>query len=61
MKNTDIRNEASRAGVKLWQIAEAMGMADCNFSRRLRKELSDSEKNEIRQIIKNLKEGKGHE
>jgi hypothetical protein len=55
MNNAEIRNEAKKAGVKLWQIAEKLGMNDGNFSRKLRKELSSEEKAKIRAIIAELK------
>lgn len=55
MCNKDIRNTAAGCGVRLWQIAEALGIADCNFSRKLRKELPDDEKQRIFGIIENLK------
>lgn len=54
MKNAEIRKAASDAGVKLWQIAEMLGIADCNFSRKLRRELPDDEKEKILDIIKEL-------
>ena len=54
MCNRDIRNMAGGCGVKLWQIADALGIADCSFSRKLRKELPDDEKREIFGIIENL-------
>ena len=54
MNNQDIRRTAAGAGVKLWQIAEALGIADCSFSRKLRKELPQEEKNRIFEIIKDL-------
>lgn len=54
-KNLDIRNEAKKAGVKLWQIAERLNITDGNFSRKLRKELTDEEKTQIRAIILELK------
>lgn len=57
MANQDIRLEAAGAGVRLWQIAERMGIADCNFSRILRKELTTEQKVEMRRIITELKEG----
>lgn len=57
MKNQDIRNEVAASGLKLWQIADKLGMTDGNFSRRLRKELSDEKKAEIRAIIEELKRG----
>lgn len=54
MANQDIRRTAAGSGVKLWQIAEALGIADCNLSRKLRKELSREEKDRIFAIIKEL-------
>lgn len=54
MSNQDIRRTAAGAGVKLWQIADALGMADCSFSRKLRKELSQDEKKKIFSIIRRL-------
>ena len=56
-QNSDIRRTANDCGVKLWQIADALGIADCNFSRKMRKELSDVEKEKIFVIIENLKGG----
>lgn len=52
--NKKIRNAARDAGVRLWQIAECIGINDCNFSRKLRRELPDQEKMEILNIIKTL-------
>lgn len=58
MKNQDIRRTAAGSGVKLWQIAEALGIADCSLSRKLRKELPNDEKEKIFSIIAELaKEG----
>ena len=54
MTNQDIRQAATRAGVKLWQIADALGIADTTFSRKLRKELSQADKNRIFSIITEL-------
>ena len=54
MSNQDIRRTAAGAGVKLWQIANALGMADCSFSRKLRKELPQDEKEKIFSIIQQL-------
>lgn len=55
MNNLDIRTEAAKSGVKLWQIAERLGITDGNFSRKLRKELTAEEKATIRAIITELK------
>ena len=54
MKNQDIRLAAAEAGIKLWQIADALGIADCSFSRKLRKELPQDEKEKIFSIIRGL-------
>lgn len=54
MKNVDIRNEIAAADLKLWQIAEAYGVNDSNFSRKLRHEFSDEEKSRVRAIITSL-------
>lgn len=56
MNNQDIRRAAAGAGVKLWQVADALGMADCSFSRKLRKELPQDEKEKIFSIIQQLSE-----
>ena len=52
--NKDIRAAAAAAGVFLWQIAEAIGVTDGTFARKLRRELPDDEKAEILQVIQNL-------
>ena len=58
MCNLDVRQAAASAGVRLWQIANAIGLNDGNFSRKLRKELPIDEKQKIFGIIERLaKEG----
>ena len=52
--NQEIRKEAKRAGVRLWEIAERLGMNDGNFSRKLRRELNQDERNKILTIISEL-------
>lgn len=52
--NRDIRLEAAGVGVKLWQIADRMGILDASLSRKLRYELPDREKEKIRTIIAEL-------
>lgn len=54
MENKDVRRTAAGAGVKLWQIAEALGISDCSLSRKLRKKLPPSEKEKILSIIAEL-------
>ena len=43
-----------RAGIKQWKVAEAMGISETHFSRKLRKELPQEEKEKILQIIDQL-------
>ena len=54
MRNNEIRQSAKAAGVKLWQIAEVVGVNDGNFSRKLRHELPEDEKQKILEIIDQL-------
>lgn len=54
MNNADIRQAAKTAGVRLYQIAAEIGLNDGNFSRRLRRELPDEEKQKIFEIIDQL-------
>ena len=54
MFNQDIPRMAAGNGVRLWQIAEALGIADCSLSRKMRKELSQNEKEKIVRIIREI-------
>ena len=51
MENSEIRNRAREAGVKLWEIANRYGVNDGNFSRKLRRELPVEERERILAII----------
>ena len=51
MENAEIRNRAKEAGVKLWEIADRDGVNDGNFSRKLRRELPEEERERILAII----------
>lgn len=55
--NFDINLYLVECGVLKWQIADRLGITDSSFSRKLRKELPPEEKQKIRQIIDDLKEG----
>lgn len=54
MANQDIKRAAAGAGVRLWQVAERLGIADCSLSRKLRRELPSEEKKKIFSIIEQL-------
>ena len=56
MKNIRIREEAKNRNVPLWRIAEANGMADYAFSRKLRHELPQDEQDKIIRSIQTLAE-----
>lgn len=51
MTNQKIRNYAKEKNVYLWEIANRLNIQDCNFSRKLRKELSKEEQTNIISII----------
>jgi len=55
--NQEIRKAAKQKGVRLWQIAEALGITDANFSRKLRREFSETERARILAIIDRIAEG----
>ena len=57
MQNKEIREAARQAGVKLWQIADALGMTDGNFSRKLRHELTEGQQEKVYAIIAKLSSG----
>lgn len=52
--NEEIRRAIGANGLKQWQIAEALGMRDENFSRKLRTELKDDEREKILSIIEEI-------
>lgn len=58
MHNEEIRNAAKYAGVRLWEVAAAYGINDGNFSRKLRRELPQEEKEKILAIIDRLAQEK---
>lgn len=55
MRNQEIKEAAKKAGVKLWQIAESIGISDFAFSRKLRYEIPESERIRIFAAIEDLK------
>ena len=58
MYNKEIRNAAKNVGVRLWEVAAAYGINDGNFSRKLRQELPQEEKEKILAIIDRLAQEK---
>lgn len=56
IKNQEIRNCIIKNNLRFWQIADELNINDGNFSRLLRKELTKEKKEEILNIIEQLKE-----
>ena len=54
MANERIRREAKAKGVRLWQIAECLGVSEITVSRKLRRELSADEEAKILRIIHDI-------
>ena len=53
-KNEDIRTLVRKMNVHLWEVAYRYGCNDGNFSRKLRKELTEAEKERIKQIVEEI-------
>lgn len=47
MCNVDVRTTAKKSGVFLYELAERLGISEPTMTRLLRKELSDSKKQEL--------------
>lgn len=58
MKNVEIRSACMQSGIKQWQLAEAIGVSETHFSRKLRRELPKDEKEKILAIIDRLAQEK---
>lgn len=58
MKNVEIRSAYMQIGIKQWQLAEGLGLSETHFSRKLRKELPQEEKQRILEAIDRLAQEK---
>lgn len=54
MSNEALRQEAAKKGIKLWQIANEIGIADTTFSKWMRKELSADRKKIVHEAIRTI-------
>ena len=59
MANRDVRSHAIEKGVLLWMVAEALGISDSSFSRKLRRELPVEERERILAIIDQIAAERG--
>ena len=51
MNNIDIRDAIKSYGVYGYEVASRLGISETHFSRKLRKELSDDDKEKIMSVI----------
>lgn len=62
--NMEIRNAAKGSGIRLWEVAEAIGITDGTFSRKMRRELPEADQRKILCVVADLaqrKEAEAHE
>lgn len=59
MKNISLRKYATEKNVFLWEVAEADGMTDFSFSRKLRHELPKEEVMRLKGVIDSIAEKAG--
>lgn len=52
--NQELRARIEENHIKYWQVAYAYGIDDVAFSKKLRRELLEEEKEKINKIINNL-------
>lgn len=55
MKGSEIRALILKNGVRIWQVADAFGVADTTFTRKLRYDFSETDTKRILEIIEQLK------
>lgn len=60
MTGQEVKKLIIESGCKCWQVADAWGLCDSNFSRRLRKPFSEEEVCKLKAIIKNLRNQKSN-
>lgn len=54
MQNMTIRDEAKQRSIRLWEIADKLGISEATMVRKLRKELPQEEKDKILAMIDKL-------
>lgn len=55
MSGAEIRKQILAAGLKIWQVAKAYGVADTTFSKYLRRDFTADEAAKVLGIINELK------
>ena len=59
--NSDIRSECRKHNVKLWELAEWIGVSESTMTRKLRQELPSEQKDHILSMILKLAEHKAEQ
>jgi tagatose-1,6-bisphosphate aldolase len=54
MTNIDLRAQMKKEGVRQWMVAEFLNYDESVFSRKMRKELSENERQQVLEAIKIL-------
>ena len=57
MQNIEVRNAITDSGLKYWQVADALNIADSTFTKWLRKELDPAKKAVVMDAIDRLRKG----
>lgn len=60
-QNMAIRESAQRTGVRLWEVAYALGVEDSTFFRKLRRELPAQEQEKILRLVAEIAQLKQEE
>ena len=58
MRNKEIKESLKKANIYQWEVAEVMGISETAFSRNMRHELPEEEKQKIYSAIEELKQRK---
>lgn len=58
MTGAEVKAIITGSGVRLWEVANALGIADATFSRRLRKPFNNDEVEQIKTIVAELSDEK---
>ena len=58
MKNHEIREALKASGMKQWELAEQLNVSEFTFSRKLRTELPEDEKQKILEIINDFQKAR---
>lgn len=57
--NFEIRDECRQHNVKLWELAEEIGVSEATMTRKLRRELPHEQQEHILTVIREIADKKG--